>query len=178
MASKESIRAIFKMLDTNWPPKEPHTEETYELYWRCLGDISDGILEVATVHYTSTHTFWPRVDELRRAAFDIMCNKAGQLTAGEAWAVVDKRVRTGPIRFDGEQMLTKPPLSELIERTVASVGGWDWLSNSDNYVADRAKFRDNYTELVKRDRETRQMLPEVRQLAKALAMDRKPALEG
>lgn len=176
MASPETIADMFELLRANWP-KRPFTDGTTELYTRCLKDIPDEILSAATAHCLTTCTFFPVVAELRQAAFDIMCNKAGQLTAGEAWGLVDKRVRMGPIRFDGQRMLTKPPLPELIERTVASVGGWDWLRNSDNYVADRAKFRDNYKDFIKKGRDMVQMLPEVRELAKALAMDR-PQLEG
>jgi len=167
---------MFELLRANWP-KHPFTDGTTEVYTQGLKDIPDRILKAATVHCITTRIFWPVVAELRQAAFDIMCNRAGLLTAGEAWTLVDKRVRTGPIRFDGERMITKPPLSELIERTVASVGGWDWLGNSDNYVADRAKFRDNYNDFIEKGRDMVQMLPEVRELAKALAMDRK-ALEG
>ena len=177
MASKETIKHIFKMLDTNWPPKEPHTEETYELYWRCLGDIADDILEAATVHCVTTRTFWPRIAELRQAAFDIMCNKAGQLTAGEAWSVVVSTANMPKTWWAAGEHHKRSPLPASIQKALDAIGGWRRLSNSDNYSADRARFLEAYGAFVKRDVETRQMLPEVRELAKALAMDR-PQLEG
>ena len=177
MASKQTIRDIFDMLKENWP-KQPYTKRTVDLYWRCLGDIDDDILKAATVHCVTTRTFWPRIAELRQAAFEIMCNKAGQLTAGEAWAMV-ARVARMPRRwgYDGHRF-KRPALPEAVGRALDAIGGWQRLSDSDNYAADRARFLEAYTAFVKRDVEMRQMLPEVRELAKALAMDRKPALEG
>ena len=176
MASKETINRIFKMLKANWP-KEPYGKATLELYWRCLGDIDDDILKAATVHCITTRTFWPRVAELRQAAFDIMCNKAGQLTAGEAWALV---VKTGSLPeswWAAGERHERPKLPEPVQKALDAIGGWRRLTDSDYYSADRARFLEAYGAFAKRDAETRQMLPEVRELAKALAMDR-PQLEG
>jgi len=176
MASKDTIKQIFGMLKANWP-KEPYTKRTVDLYWRCLGDIDDDILKAATVHCVTTKTFWPRIAELRQAAFDIICNKAEQLTAGEAWALVVKAASMPESWWAGGEHHKRPALPEAIQRALDAIGGWRRLSDSDHYSSDRARFLEAYTAFVKRDVETRQILPEVRELAKALAMDR-PALEG
>ena len=177
MASRQTISRVFKMLKTVWP-KESYGKDTLELYWRCLGDIDDDILKAATVHCITTRIFWPRIAELRQAAFDIMCNKTGQLTAGEAWALVVKTANVPESWWAGGERHERPKLPEPVQKALDAMGGWRRLSDSDNYAADRARFLEAYMAFVKRDRETRQMLPEVRRLAKALAMDGKPALEG
>ncbi|GAG11753.1 unnamed protein product, partial [marine sediment metagenome] len=66
----------------------------------------------------------------------------------------------------------RPALPEAVEKALEAIGGWRRLSDSDHYSSDRARFLEAYTAFVKRNVETRQMLPEVRELAKALAMDR------
>lgn len=176
MASKETIKQIFGMLKANWP-KEPYSKNTLTLYWRCLGDIGDDTLKAATVHCVTMCTFWPRIAELRQAAFDIMCNKAGQLTAGEAWALVVRYGNMPESWWAGGEHHERPKLPATIQRALDAIGGWRRLSDSDHYSSDRARFLEAYTAFVKRDVETYQMLPEVRELAKALAMDRL-ALEG
>ena len=176
MASRETVADIFSMLKANWP-KEPYSKNTLTLYWRCLGDIDDDILKAATVHCVTTRTFWPRIAELRQAAFEIMCNKAGQLTAGEAWAMVVRTASMPETWWAGGQHHKRSALPAPVQRALDAIGGWRRLSDSDHYSSDRARFLEAYTAFVKRDVETRQMLPEVRELAKAVAMDRKPALE-
>jgi len=176
MASSETIKEIFGWLKAHWP-KEPYTKDTMTVYKRCLKDLDDDLLKAATVHCISTRTFWPRVKELRDAAFDILCNRVGLLTSGEAWTLVLKYSHL-PATWSVEgRRCKRPELPELVDRTLKSIGGWGRLSNSDNYAADRAKFRDNYNDFIEKGRDMVQMLPEVRELAKALAMDRK-ALEG
>jgi len=117
------------------------------------------------------------VAELRQAAFDIMCDGPGQLTAGEAWWLVVNHMRIATTIFrDGKRRYRKP-LSAEIEAAVRAIGGWERLGNSDNDIADRARFIEAYNMLAKRRRDTTLMLSEVRELTKRLAMDRL-ALEG
>lgn len=176
MASPETIADMFELLRANWP-KRPFTDGTTELYTRCLKDIPDEILSAATAHCLTTCTFFPVVAELRQAAFDIMCNKAGQMTAGEAWAMIVKYGNMPETWWAGGKHHKRPPLLAPVQRALDAIGGWRRLSDSDHYSSDRARFLEAYGAFVKRDVETRQMLPEVRELAKALAMDRL-ALEG
>jgi hypothetical protein len=52
-------------------------------------------------------------------------------------------------------------------QVVRCLGGWRSIMASDLQAAERARFIDAYDELVKRERETGLMLPEVRQLREA-----------
>ena len=172
MASPETIADMFELLRANWP-KRPFTDGTTEVYTRCLKDIPDGVLAAATAHCLTTCTFFPVVAELRQAAFDIIWNKAGQRTAGEAWALVMKAASMPETWWAAGEQRERPALPERVQRALDAIGGWRRLSDSDHYSADRARFLEAYGAFVTRDVETRQMLPEVRELAKALAMDRK-----
>ena len=176
IADKATMTTLFKLLRANWP-KYPFTKMTMQVYTRCLQDIPDEILIAATAHCLTTCTFFPVVAELRQAAFDIMCNKAGQLTAGEAWALVIKTANMPETWWAGGKHHKRPALPEQIQKALDAIGGWRRLADSDHYSSDRARFLEAYTAFVKRDVERHQMLPEVRELAKALAMDR-PQLEG
>ena len=176
MAERKTITKMFELLRANWP-KRPFTKGTMQVYTRCLKDIPDEILSAATAHCLTTCTFFPVVAELRQAAFDIMCNKAGQLTAGEAWALVVKTASMPESWWAAGERHERPKLPESVQKALEAIGGWRRLADSDHYSADRARFLEAYGAFAKRDTETRQMLPEVRELAKALAMDR-PQLEG
>ena len=177
MATPKTIAGMFELLRANWP-KHPFTDATTEVYTQGLRDIPDEVLKAATVHCITTRTFWPVVAELRQAAFDIMCNRAGQLTAGEAWALVVKTASMPESWWAAGERHERSKLPEPVQKALDAIGGWRRLTDSDHYSADRARFLEAYGAFAKRDVETRQMLPEVSALAKALAMDRKPALEG
>ena len=176
MANKKTIKAMFTLLRANWP-KYPFTGGTMRVYTRCLKDIPDDILAAATAHCLTTCTFFPVVAELRQAAFDIMCDRAGQITAGEAWALVVKTANTPESWWAAGQHHKRAALPPQVRKALEAIGGWRRLADSDHYSSDRARFLEAYRVFAKRDVETRQMLPEVRALAKALAMDRL-ALEG
>ena len=171
MAERKTITKMFELLRANWP-KRPFTKGTMQVYTRCLKDIPDEILSAATAHCLTTCTFFPVVAELRKAAFDIMCNKTGQLTAGEAWAMVIKHGNMSESWWAAGEHHKRPALPEQVQRALDAIGGWRRLSDSDHYSSDRARFLEAYIAFVKRDMETHQMLPEVRELAKALTMDR------
>ena len=176
MATPETIANMFELLRANWP-KRPFTDGTTEVYTRCLKDIPDEILAAATAHCLTTCTFFPVVAELRQAAFDIMCDRAGQLTAGEAWALVVKTANTPESWWAGGKHHKRAPLPPQVRKALDAIGGWRRLADSDHYSSDRARFLEAYRVFAKRERETRQMLPEVRALAQSLTMDRL-ALEG
>ncbi len=173
MADKKTMQAMFGLLRANWP-KYPFTKMTIQVYTRCLGDIPDDILVAATAHCLTSCTFFPVVAELRQAAFDIMCNKTGQLTAGEAWALVVKTANVPESWWAAGERHERPKLPESVQKALDAIGGWRRLTDSDHYSADRARFLEAYDAFAKRDIEIRQMLPEVRALTQRLTMDRKP----
>lgn len=175
VADKRTMATMFKLLRAQWP-KHPFTKMTIEVYTRCLHDIPDEILIAATAHCLTTCTFFPVIAEIRWVAFDLMCNQTESLSASEAWGLLIKAAHKPVTWWAAGEQHHRPELPRLVRKALEAIGGWSRLVDSDNYSADRARFLEAYQVFAKKEREVAQMLPEVRELAKALAMDR--MLEG
>lgn len=177
MAKPETIARMFELLRANWP-KYPFTDATTEVYSRCLKDISDQVLAAATAHCITACRFFPVIAELRQAAFDIMYGRINELTAQEAWGFLIRLANKPQTWWAGGQRYHRPELPILMKKALDAIGGWSQLAESDNYAADRARFIEAYTVFVQRERETVQMLPEIRELVVAMSLEKAIALES
>jgi len=168
MASKGTVARMFALLHANWP-REEYTAHTVQLYERCLGDIDDEVLEAATLQCIASKTFFPRVAEIREAAYDIICQRDELPTPYEAWGMVLRWIRLPrTIMRDGKRW-GKAPLPEIVQAALDGIGGVDLVRFSDNITADRARFVQAYEGLVERRRKRVQTLPQVRELAARIA---------
>lgn len=172
MASKKVIGQMFELLMAQWP-KEPISELTITVYERCLSDLPDEVLEAAVVHCLSTCTFMPKVAEIRKAAAEISTGGVDLPSAYEAWGRVLRLIRWGfghpnhapaPDNFYGHP---------LVKKAVDCMGGLRQIAFSDNIEADRARFISAYDSLIDRERYQALCLPQVKQLADRMQMDRK-----
>lgn len=142
-----------------------------EAYYAILKDLPVDLLKAAALQIGATSKWFPAASELRSAAFDLVEHEDGVPTAGQAWGEVVRKIGT-----DG--YIRTPEFSHpLVGDAVEAVGGWRELCFGTNFVADRARYLQVYEALVKRQRFTVAMLPEVREVAARLSADRKPRLE-
>ncbi len=149
----------------NW-----HADElTVEGYVIVLADLDPLMLESAIFHLMSQRReFMPTAGTIRHAAFDLAQGNGGPPDPFEAWEQVNQALLNGaghPIVGEG----MTPAVHPLVEKAVRYIGGWRYLSASDNPVADRAHFVKAYKQTVDREVEDLRMLPQVRERIKALA---------
>jgi len=138
-------------------PRQEFPEPSQRLYARMLADIPGDLLEAAIMDIISKKTFLPSISEIREAAAGLVEKSAGQVSAVEAWAHVCKQItRVG--RYGS------PDFDDITRRAVEAVGGWRELCNSENAVADRARFYQAYDQLASSGRGDAMMLPGVRAL--------------
>jgi len=179
MASHETIMRMFKIFAGIWPrDAERGNAETVTIYERCLADISDDLLQAATVKIVSEATFWPKPAEIRAAALALV--EPDDLSAGEAWAMVQRYIRHCPPGrwwVAGKSYRAKP-LPERVQKCVDAVGGMAYLRLSENTMSDRARFATAYDTITRRERERARMLPEVRAVVERLAEQRVGELEA
>ena len=138
--------------------------ETIRVYGRMLADIPDKLLEGAGMDCMARCRFFPTIAEIREAAYSIKLLQSGAPSAFEAWGEVSRLMaEVGSYRV--------PEFSHpWIATAVRQVGGWTRLCQSENSVADRARFLDAYADAQRRDARQETTMPEVRQLAARLAL--------
>lgn len=91
-----------------------------ELYWRSMQRWTLADFKIAAERLVLTSDFMPGPKEFE----DL--RKAGRATAGEAWAEVLAHVRAG--RYGGRGVV----VSELVDRAVAAIGGYNAIGMSDS----------------------------------------------
>jgi hypothetical protein len=143
-----------------------------------LADIPEEILEIATRHVISRHKYhtWPTIAEIREACIDIQTGAREFPTAYEAWDQVCTAIRRYGF-YRGGEALNSLETNPLIWKSIDSIGGWRMLCQSDNPVADRARFVDAYTIFLKRATEETYTLPVVTELARQLSVSSKRLLQ-
>jgi len=162
MATKVEVTKILAGLVTLYP-RHKLDEATYEAYYRILKDIPADLLDGAALQAGSTSTFFPSASELRSAAFTLMEVAQGVPNAWDAWAEVCKSF--GPYGRARIPQWSHP----LIKRAIDAIGGYIALCDSENAVADRARFVQAYEALLHRAQQDARMLPEVRMAVRRLA---------
>ncbi len=132
---------------------------TITVWLDILGDIPLDQIKLAVKAHCSNSQWFPAVAEIRQAALDLGESESDRLTAGDAWAEVQDRMRHGG-HWDS------PKFSHpRIQQTVDAVGGWLNLctNNMSAVVADRSQFIKAFERYEQRERTDRRMLPAVRE---------------
>ena len=163
MASKDTIAKAFVLLSANWPTYA-FSETTMPTYQRLLADLPDAVLEAAVLDCIASCRFWPTVAEIREAAANIVTDAANATNEYDAWGEVKRAVSRAHHEW------SDPMIGQAMQR----VGGMDAFRMSD--VGDepswRARFAECYKLLRQRERRQMTMLPQVRELAERLALER------
>jgi len=159
-------------LEAAFPRWQPHPA-THEVYYQTLGDLPTDQLKAAVQSYIAQDTPWPpSAGQLRNAAFDLIETVENKLDANLAWGEVVKKLGAdGHIRI--------PQFSDpTIDASVEAIGGWRYIcfSPESAMVSNRARFVTAYEVLVKRTRDNERMLPQVRDIVKRLAVEKRMQL--
>lgn len=161
MASPETVNAVFKVLRARWP-KYPVTDDTVEVYHQCLQDVPDDLLQHAIVQYMRTAKWFPGVSEILDQVDALFTADQNSLDAEGAWGLV-MRWRRHP---------GSGKLPDLV-RAAMDVLAIKEYSTEDTIMSDRARYCARFNALRERKRSERRMLPEARQLAETMRMDRR-----
>ena len=177
MASLDDVKKVIGGLLIIYPYQNEKMHSKQELlafvsaYHRILHDVDADLLDAAALELGGTNKFFPAAAELRQTAFDLKAVATGELTAGDAWAMVTTAIGAhGYVRGMPDHF---PP---LVKRAVEGLGGWKALCMSENGMVDRAHFIKMFGELDKRVKQETRMLPEVGNVVKQLAEKMRPQL--
>ena len=212
MATRQQVIDILEKVLIPAYPRQTIGPATIDVYVQALQDIDAAILRAASIECI-THDdggkgdWFPSVARIRRYAAEITTGKAAKMTASDAWGMVTTRL-SFPERilmpsYQYEEARERYPwllayepeedgihvrlckLPDEVEAAVASIGGWAYLRReTDNLVADRARFIEAYNTTERREQQRAEMAPGVREMVdkiieqRRIAAPERPALEG
>jgi hypothetical protein len=143
-------------------PQARVTPGTSPVYERMLADLDYVAAQAAVERLIATSRFMPTVAELRSTVLDLTHGE--RRPGGEAWGDVLKAIgRVGKYR-------TPTFADQSVARAVTALG-WENICDSDNQVADRARFIELYDQLATSERKERSAghLPAAERFRAALA---------
>lgn len=156
MADIQDVAQIIGVISAAYPNFNP-SELTAEIYYQTLNDIPADELKTATLHCIteSGRKFAPSVGEIRGAVAELRGYSGNVPSSFQAWEEVLEQFRvTGYYR--------EPQFSHLLIEKAVRALGWKELCQSENQVADRARFIQCYEQLTDRATREEMLLPEVR----------------
>lgn len=155
-------------------PRQAITKDTIKLYEQTLQDIPVEVLKAAALDHISRSKWFPSVSELRDAAFGLM-RDPDDPTAFQGWEQVMRALYEGAGHPIVGRSKSFDFVHERVQRCVRYIGGWTYLSQSENLTADRARFVQAYEQQAERDESSLRMLPAVKALADTLALESRNA---
>ena len=192
MANQETVVELLKTILVPAYPRQVIPTETLDVYVKALMDIDVGVLRAAFVE-CMTHddkgqgNWFPSIARIRHYAGRIRSGVAAQVTGNDAWGLVRAMLRLPEKLFmrtqDFERLSAREgwlapyepdpdglhirlrTLPDSAERAVRAVGGWTYLRReSENEVADRARFLQAYEGAMAQEQHREEMAPGVRAL--------------
>lgn len=170
--SQLTTMTVLRFLVDAYPAMEI-SPGTLAIYVQVLSDIPPEQLKIAVLRHVTQSRFFPSVSELREAAAGLHQEAEDQPDAYTAWAEVTAAFRD--VGYYRQPTWSHP----LIGRAVDALGGWRNLCQSENGVADRARFFEVYGAYASRSQNERTALPVVQtyiaQLRERLSANRLPS---
>lgn len=126
-------------------PSAKVTADTSMVYERMLGDLDYPAANAAVEKLLATSRWMPTVSEIREAVLSL--TEGEPKPGGEAWGEVIAAVgRYGSRRYDVGTFL--PPFTDPVTAQAVRALGWVALCDSENQIADRARFIELYDKLA------------------------------
>jgi len=143
MATREEIVKSLVLFGIAHPKEASHYKDpaVMELWVTMLSDLPSDLLMQAVHECIATLTWFPKIAEVRQAAFDIQQAIDPIPDAHTAWGEVLRELdRVGHCTMYGQELRFSHPLI----RAVAEQFNWQRLCESENLVSDRAQFIQAY----------------------------------
>lgn len=170
MATESEVEVILRMLVDAYPDwaREQGAEQlkrTFTVYTMLLSDMPEGLLRAAAVQHAAASKWFPKAAELRDLAQFLGTKQLASPV--DAWAEVTQARRRWD-RYANNGNAALPEFSNPIIARIVRAMGMIALQDSENEVADRARFIEEYQALVSRADTEQRLLPQVREVRERL----------
>lgn len=135
--------------------------EVLDLWWACMSAWTIEDFKAAAVHVLKSSEFMPTPKDFE----DL--RKAGEPTAGEAWARVLESVRNGSYRWEGCAGRSlhsgfAPPTDALTAASVRAIGGYEAIAMHEEATLHflERRFCEHYAAIGERE-QVREALPQI-----------------
>jgi len=161
MATKKDVARCLVVLRAALPRQTitgTQFEQMTTTWTTLLEDIPANLLEMATRAYCATSTpFFPSAGQIRHLALDMVEDHSQRITAGDAWAEVQRALANGQHAHEWS--------NPLVRKAFEAVGGWTYFHGAllSSVPADRARFMQAFDTYQQREQADRRMLPAVRE---------------
>jgi hypothetical protein len=163
MATLAEIKVVLGLLSIAYP-NYVAKPGTAELYHSILESIPlDALQEAGRAYLASNNPFFPHPGALYQGAMDIVKSKNNLPSGMEAWGEV-------VAAFENVGMYREPTFTHPLIGNIVNQMGWQNLCQSENGMADRARFIDAYSASLNNYVSDTRMLPSVRQVADKYAL--------
>lgn len=146
--------SVFASAMRTYFPKESilPNSQAMELWYRQLQDIPCEVAEVALQKWVSVNKWSPSIADIRELAASIC---GGEISDwGESWEKVISACR----RYGRNRALeAMESFDDITREAVKRVGGFIYICNSENIVADRARYEQVYNALAERKKKENQI---------------------
>lgn len=151
---------IVKAMRTFYPRENilPSKEAT-ELWYEQLKDITYETASLALRKWNLENKWSPAISDLREYAAEVRLGKEPDWM--DAWEKVMYAIRRWGT-WDYEAAMGS--LDELTKKALRGIGGFQRLCETENMSVERANFRDVFTTLAKRQRESERLPDNIRVL--------------
>lgn len=117
--------------------------QTAEIYADMLADLDFAVARAAVERLLATAKFLPTIAEIREAALEVTAGPRRH--GGDAWRDVLEAVS----RYGRNRL---PSFDDAVTAACVRSLGWQEICNSENQVADRARFIELYDKLAREQR--------------------------
>ena len=157
--NKQEFARFAAALKTYFPKENMllPNQQAMELWFMQLKDIDYSIAELTLNRWVSLNKWSPSIAEIREGAAEITGGSIKDWS--DAWEEVRDAMRTFG-RYEADKAVES--LDDITKEAVRRLGFFR-LCESTNQIADRANFREVYTDLAERSRRNRQTPKEIRE---------------
>jgi hypothetical protein len=171
MATEKEVIQLIGIYSEGYPNYIPKPN-TAKIYFEILEDIPlDALRAGIKVCISNSKGFFPDAGQWRQAALDIVHAQSGIPSGMEAWGEV-------VAAFENVGMYRGPTFSHVLIENIVHQMGWENLCQSENAMADRARFIDAYNASANTYMSNIRMLPSVKAVADKYALQSGEMVKG
>lgn len=148
------------------------SRESMVLWYEMLQDLDYQVVSAGLKKWVATNKYSPRIADIRAMAVSVKLGD--RLGWEEAWEAVLKSIQRYGYYREEEALAS---LDETTKRAVRAMGGFKSLCESENQMADRAQFRDIYTNMAARKTKDDQIPLPLKNIIQGI-MEKNPGLKG